>query len=284
MRGRGSDQGERWPVGIWFAMVGVSAGTVASFSLIGWTFARDLYGGGEGTVPLDYEPQTVVIEADATPGPVGVPGGDGPAGPLADPSPGAEPQIGVSAAEPRAERLEDAEIGAAQPPEGPRDERAPEESAPPQLVPIGEDDGDCGRDESAGAGWDPHWDGGWEEGWDTGWGDGGDSGQDEGGGGHGPDRERDWVDYELPELDLGLELELELEESSNDLELESAPQPTSEYSEPALEDPEPALEAPEPAPELVSDPGPGSASDLASQPASDPGSDPGSDPAPGTDG
>jgi hypothetical protein len=204
VRGRGSDQGGRWPVGIWFAMVGVSAGTVASFSLIGWTFARDLYGGGDGTVPLDYEPQTVVIEADETPDPIGVAGGDdGPVDP-AGPGPGAEPQIGISAAEPRAERLQDAEVEAALPPEEPRDEPAREESAPPQLVPVGEDEEDCGREESDP---DPHWDGHW--------GDDGDGGRD-----HGHDwdsgGDRESAAYELPELDL----DLGLDEDSIELELE----------------------------------------------------------------
>ncbi|MDN3243780.1 hypothetical protein [Glycomyces tritici] len=267
MRGSSSDQGGRWPVGIWFAMVGVSAGTVASFSLIGWTFARDLYGGGEGTVPLDYEPQTVVIEADATPDPAGVAGGDGPAGPAADPGgPGSAPQIGVSAAEPRAERLEDAEIGAAQPPEEPSDEHALEESTPPQLVPIGEDDGDCGPEEAADEpGWDPHWGGGWEEGWHSDQGDAGESGQDQ----DGHHREGDWVDYELPEL----ELDLEFDASSIDLELESASQPAAEDSEPESEDPEPASE-------LVPDHESGLASDLDSEPASGPAADP----SPGSDG
>lgn len=150
----GNDQGGRWPVGIWFAMVGVSAGTVASFSLIGWTFARDLYGGG-GAEPLGYEPQTVVIEGEKTPDPVGVAGGDEPIGPAL---PGPEPQIAVSPAEPRAERLQDAEVEAARPtPERPRDEPVPESSTPPQLVPIGEDEDPCDPGEDAGEpDWDPY--------------------------------------------------------------------------------------------------------------------------------
>jgi hypothetical protein len=203
VRGSGSDQGGRWPVGIWFAMVGVSAGTVASFSLIGWTFARDLYGGGDGTVPLDYEPQTVVIEADETPDPIGVAGGDG--GPVDPAGPGPEPQIGISAAEPRAERLEDAEVGAALPPEEPRGGPASEESAPPQLVPVGENEEDCGREESDP---DPHWDGHW--------GDDRDDGRDWSSDG---DRDRERAAYELPALDL----DLELDESSIEIELELEP-------------------------------------------------------------
>ncbi|MEU5154501.1 hypothetical protein [Glycomyces sp. NPDC021274] len=235
MRGRGNDQGGRWPVGIWFAMVGVSAGTVASFSLIGWTFARDLYGGGDGAEPLDYEPQTVVIEADELPDPAGGAGGDGPVGP-ADPDPGAEPQIGISAAEPRAERLQDAEVEAFEPPEVPQDDPAPEASAPPQLVPVGEDE--CGRDEADEPD-GPQWDGGWEEHWDCGWDSGhgrddDDDDDDERDDDHG-DRARG--DYELPEI----ELDIEFDDSSIDLELEL------ESASPA------AADDPESAPDLASD-------------------------------
>ncbi|WP_205324384.1 hypothetical protein [Glycomyces sp. YM15] len=198
MSGRGSDQGGRWPVGIWFAMVGVSAGTVASFSLIGWTFARNLYGGDDGTEPLHYEPQTVVIEAEKTPDPAGVAGGDEePADPA---GPGPEPQIAVSPAEPQAERIVEADA-ADEPRLEPEDEPVPEQSAPPRLVPVDEDD--CGREEGAEA---PEWYDDWDVDWDHVRGDGDDRG------GHGRD------DLELYELDLdlefdqdGIELDLELE-------------------------------------------------------------------------
>lgn len=211
MRGRGNDQGGRWPVGIWFAMVGVSAGTVASFSLIGWTFARDLYGGGDGAEPLGYEPQTVVIEAEETPEPIGVAGGDDdPAEPA---EPGPEPQIAVSPAEPRAERLQDDDIEAA----SVHDEPVLEESAPPQLVPVDEDDGDCGREESDEPDREHDWDGGWNNG---GHGHGGDHGSDHG------DHDRDYQPHDL-DLDAAfnqadIELDLEAAIDQADLELESA--------------------------------------------------------------
>jgi hypothetical protein len=202
VRGRGSDQGGRWPVGIWFAMVGVSAGTVASFSLIGWTFARDLYGGGDGTEPLHYEPQTVVIEADETPEPVGVAGGDdGPAGPA---EPGPEPQIAVSPAEPQAERIVEADDTEDRRYE-PEADPLPEESAPPQLVPVEEDEGDCGREESGHEpGWEPDWNGDWDRGDDD------DSGGEDGGGNR-DDREAHEIDLDL-EFDRDhIELDLEFE-------------------------------------------------------------------------
>ncbi|MDA1362779.1 hypothetical protein O1R50_24385 [Glycomyces luteolus] len=197
MSGRGNDQEGRWPVGIWFAMVGVSAGTVASFSLIGWTFARDLYGGEDGTEPLHYEPQTVVIEAEETPGPEGIAGGDeGPAGGPADPGP--EPQIAVSPAEPQAERI--AEAGGADPRLELEDEPVLVQSKPPQLVPVEEDEGDCGPEESAAEpGWEHDWDGGWDP-------------EDDGGQGS-DDLEPYELDLDLASdqdsIELGLELESE---------------------------------------------------------------------------
>ncbi|MEV3937807.1 hypothetical protein AB0K52_17725 [Glycomyces sp. NPDC049804] len=220
MRGKGSDQGGHWPVGIWFAMVGVSAGTVAAFSLIGWTFAKDLYGGGDGIEPLDYEPQTVVIEAE-TPDPVGVAGGDG--GPL---GPGPEPRIAISpAAEPQAERIGEADDAGGAPRE-PDDGRVPE-SAPPQLVPVEEEDGPCppeesGEDETPGGtgddespAWPDHWSGDWED-------------------------LRDWDAIDLDELGLDIELDLKLDRA---VELEAEARSEAESQEQPDVDLDAALDA-----------------------------------------
>ena len=116
MRGKRNDQGGRWPLGIWFALVGMSAGTVASFSLIGWTFTRGLYVGG-GAEPLEYESETVILEAEVTTGPEGIAGGDAPEGLI---EPGAVPEFAASPAEPRAERMPEADGGGA-PAHDPRD-------------------------------------------------------------------------------------------------------------------------------------------------------------------
>jgi hypothetical protein len=218
VRDRGSDQGGHWPVGIWFAMVGVSAGTVASFSLIGWTFAKELYGAGDGAEPLDYDPQTVVIEAEETPDPVSVAGGgEDPIGPG---GPGPDPQIAVSPAEPQAERIAADEVD---PPENdPREEEAPETSAPPHLVPVDEDDG-CGREEAA-----PDWD----SGADHNGGNDNDQGQGQG---------HDWDHYDLPEpdLDLGLDLDLVFDQADIELDLEfdGAAEPAPEFEPEAAFDP-----------------------------------------------
>lgn len=192
MRGKGSDQGGHWPVGIWFAMVGVSAGTVAAFSLIGWTFAKGLYGGGDGAEPLDYDPQTVVIEAE-TPDPAGVAGGDD--GP---PGLGPEPRIAISpAAEPQAERIAEADDAGGGAPREPDDGRVPE-SAPPQLVPVEEEDGPCPPEES---------------GEDDGHG-GGDIGDDES-----PAWPDGWKDvYDRDSIKLDIDLDLNLDQADVDLE------------------------------------------------------------------
>lgn len=163
MRGKRNDQGGRWPLGIWFALVGMSAGTVASFSLIGWTFTRGLYVGG-GAEPLEYESETVILEAEVTTGPEGIAGGDAPEGLI---EPGAVPEFAASPAEPRAERMPEADGGGA-PAHDPRDgepesdETASGEPEPPHLVPVDEDDGG-GRDEEAldpgGEQEYPEWDG-----------------------------------------------------------------------------------------------------------------------------
>lgn len=195
MRGKGNDQGGHWPVGIWFAMVGVSAGTVASFALIGWTFARGL-DGGDGAEPLDYDSETVVIEAEETPDSEGIAGGDddGQEGLV---EPGAEPQIAASAAEPQAGRIAESGDDARHHADEPRgDEPAPEGSEPPQLVPVDEDedDGDCDREEAA---LEP-------------------ADEQAGNDGHG---DHGWADHEVRELDLDvvfdqvdLELKLELQD------------------------------------------------------------------------
>jgi hypothetical protein len=156
VRGRRNDQGGRWPLGIWFALVGMSAGTVASFSLIGWTFTRGLDNGG-GAQPLEYESETVILEAEPTTGPEGAAGGAVPEGLF---EPGAVPEFAASPAEPRAERMPEADDGNA-PAHAPR-EHEPEsaEPEPPQLVPV--DEGDGGGEEALEPGGepdDPDWDG-----------------------------------------------------------------------------------------------------------------------------
>ncbi|WP_112136900.1 hypothetical protein [Glycomyces dulcitolivorans] len=173
MRGRGSDQGGRWPVGIWFALVGVSAGTVASFAMIGWTFTRGLYTGGDGAEPVEIESGTVVIEGEeppADPGGIeGIAGGDPVPDGLAEPGAGIDPEP----AEPQAGPLPEPEDAP-----GPPVEESEEEREPPQLVPVDEDKPPCAPEESTGEPEDPghDWDGGdddwddhWDDGWDSGW-------------------------------------------------------------------------------------------------------------------
>lgn len=243
MRGRGSDQGGHWPVGIWFAMVGVSAGTVASFSLIGWTFAKDLYGGGDGTEPLGYDPQTVVIEADETP--VGVTGGD--EGPLGPAGPEHEPQIAVSPAEPQAERIVEADEADDLPELDPREEAATETSTPPQLVPVEDEDDDCGREEAApdgNTGADHNGGNGNGEGQGQGQGQGQSQGQGQGQG-QGRGNGDHWDRPDLPELDLELDLDLDAVFDQADIELDL------EYDAatvPELEPEDPSDAASEPAP------------------------------------
>jgi hypothetical protein len=66
VRRRGSDQVGRWPWEVWFALVGVSAGTVASFAGVGWAFlhAAGLVGGTGEATPLSWGHEEVVIEAE----------------------------------------------------------------------------------------------------------------------------------------------------------------------------------------------------------------------------
>lgn len=61
----GSDRAGRWPWGVWFALVGVSAGTVASFASVGWAFlwAADLGDETDGVEPVRWDRESVVIEA-----------------------------------------------------------------------------------------------------------------------------------------------------------------------------------------------------------------------------
>lgn len=187
MHGRGSDQGGRWPVGIWFALVGISAGTVASFAMVGWTFTRGLYTGADGTEPMEIESGTVIIEGEeppATPGEIaGLAGAEPVPGGLAEPGEGVEPV----AAEPQAELVPQRDRGEPDDAPGPPVEEGGEESEPPQLVPIGEDpcgpeeSGDNGEEDDAeddgeddGNGWDHgDWDNGgwddWGESWDDAW-------------------------------------------------------------------------------------------------------------------
>jgi len=141
MRGRGSDQGGRWPVGIWFALVGMSAGTVASFALVGWTFARSLDGGVDSAPPMEFESGTVIIEAEEPP--EGAAGGDE-AGLEGRVDPGSGPVIDPSPPVPQTERLPEAD------PQEPSDSRGQAETEEPQLIPVGDeeaDDAEHGEDE-----------------------------------------------------------------------------------------------------------------------------------------
>ncbi|GAA2299454.1 hypothetical protein GCM10009853_064680 [Glycomyces scopariae] len=199
MRGRGSDQEGRWPVGIWFALVGVSAGTVASFALIGWTFTRGLYTADWAGDPVEIESGTVIIEGEEPPAdPGGVDGLTG--GEPAEPGAGIDPEP----AKPQVERLPEPEAE----PGPPVEEAAPseeptEEAEPPRLVPVeqgeqpcpeesGEEpeDGDGGGDDGEdGDGWDrPDWDHG-----------------------HGHDEEGHWHQDHGTVPDLGLEPGLDLD-------------------------------------------------------------------------
>ncbi|MEU6247057.1 hypothetical protein [Glycomyces sp. NPDC047010] len=216
MHGRGSDQGGRWPVGIWFALVGISAGTVASFAMVGWTFTRGLYTGDDGAEPVEIESGTVVIEGDeppATPGEIeGIAGAEPVPGGLAEPGEGVEPV----AAEPQAELVQQHEREPEEAPGAPVEEggeEGGEEAEPPRLVPVDEDPcgpeesgetpgedeeddgGDAGNDWDHGD-WDQDWnDGGWEGGWDD-WDHGGWS--------------SDGARLD-PELEVEFEVELDLE-------------------------------------------------------------------------
>ena len=70
-----SDRAGRWPWGVWFALVGVSAGTVASFALVGWTFVS-LAGQGadEAAEAPVWAGESVVLEAAPEPGSAPAPG------------------------------------------------------------------------------------------------------------------------------------------------------------------------------------------------------------------
>lgn len=164
MHGSGGEQGGRWPVGLWFALVGVSAGTVTSFALIGWTFTRSLYGGDETAEPLEFESGTVVIEAEEEPVEE-ADGGEG-AGPDTPGEPGGTAGVDPSPAEPRTEPMADA--GAERADEAPEEPEAPVEEGGtgrddaeedgPELVPIEEDDPWCPPDiEVDVPDWDYEW-------------------------------------------------------------------------------------------------------------------------------
>lgn len=133
-----TDRASRWPWGVWFALVGVSAGTVASFALVGWAFVAAT-GPNEAIeaapVPAD---ETVVLEA--------APEAEEPEPPA---GPAVEPPL---VSEPEAERVPDPDLEPAAAPEAEADR--PEESGgaeeEPRLVPLTppEDRRECGRPES----------------------------------------------------------------------------------------------------------------------------------------
>ncbi|GAB3226461.1 hypothetical protein GCM10027447_16660 [Glycomyces halotolerans] len=119
----GSDREVKWPPGAWLALVGVSAGTVASFAGIGWAFMHSagFYDDPEAGDPAAWPQESVVIEG----GPGDPPGPDRDE-PTSEPS--ERPEGGGGASVPRAEKIRtagpDAEAGAATEAGG-----APEESA-----------------------------------------------------------------------------------------------------------------------------------------------------------
>ncbi|WP_100445087.1 hypothetical protein [Glycomyces xiaoerkulensis] len=61
-----------WPLGAWFALVGVSAGTVAMFAAVAWAFtdATGLYEGSEAAGPPGWAVEDpMVIDAESAPSP-----------------------------------------------------------------------------------------------------------------------------------------------------------------------------------------------------------------------
>lgn len=147
MRVEGSDQGGRWPVGLWFALVGMSAGTVASFAAVGWTFTSGLYDDEPAVaLPPNVEPGTVVIEADES----AATSGEDPPGPVPT-GPETEPIAGPGTVEPRSEPVREDPVlePVAPPPPAEREEERGEEHAevedPPRLVPIEESGPECGE-------------------------------------------------------------------------------------------------------------------------------------------
>lgn len=128
MRRRGSDQVGRWPWGVWLALVGVSAGTVASFAGVGWAFlhAAGITEDTGEAAPIAWDQDEVVIEAEEDPD------GDreSESGPATE---GTEPSTTVLW-EPEPEAATAAEETA---PDEPVLERTPEAAeAAPQLVPV----------------------------------------------------------------------------------------------------------------------------------------------------
>ncbi|SDE47158.1 hypothetical protein SAMN05216270_12334 [Glycomyces harbinensis] len=159
-------------MGIWFALVGMSAGTVASFALVGWTFTRGLYGGVETAQPYEFESGTVVIEEEPSAEANAGEGAEEP-GPGGIAEPGSASEVDPSPADPQAEPRPDADQ------EHP-DEESGEPEAPaeqdevqdPELVPV-EESSECGNEESQapadpdddpdhGHDWDHEWDGDWD--------------------------------------------------------------------------------------------------------------------------
>ncbi|GAB3996237.1 hypothetical protein GCM10029992_15720 [Glycomyces albus] len=114
-------------LGVWFALVGVSAGTVASFALVGWAFVSASEPDGATGVAgaPDWAEETVVLEA--TPEPASVPRPDASAdrprvaGPATEQDPGPVPE---ASPEPEAE----SEAG--------RPEESSGSEEEPRLVPL----------------------------------------------------------------------------------------------------------------------------------------------------
>lgn len=132
---RSFDRASRWPWGVWFALVGVSAGTVASFALVGWVFvSASGQGGASGAAGAPgWADEAVVLEATpgATPEAASVPRPD----PSVD-----RPRVNG----PEAERETDPVLEASSEPEpGPepeteagRLEESGESGEDPRLVPL----------------------------------------------------------------------------------------------------------------------------------------------------
>ncbi|HEU5128638.1 MAG TPA: hypothetical protein VFU12_11670 [Glycomyces sp.] len=128
MRRRGSDQVGRWPWGVWLALVGVSAGTVASFAGVGWAFlhAAGIAEDAGEAAPLAWDQDEVVIEAEEPP----------------DGDRGSESGSAAEGTEPSTKVLWEPEPEAATPeeptaPSGPVLEPTPETAEEaPQLVPV----------------------------------------------------------------------------------------------------------------------------------------------------
>ena len=139
MRYEGSDQVGRWPWGVWLALVGVSAGTVASFAAVGWAFlsAAGAYDAGtDSAAPPGWVQDDVVIEAEPTPEPGAVATGPEP---TTEASSVPEPEVEPAEPETREPVLAPVPERAPAEPDEPEDPTE-SESDPPKLVPIEEED------------------------------------------------------------------------------------------------------------------------------------------------